>query len=274
MKTGFEPLTVSELKLKAPSIFTGHPAARTSPHRYLFIPTSKVVQILETIGWLPVFADEKSVRNEQNQGYQKHVIRFRNFNESMRTRLDVGDSLVEIVLTNSHDGLASFNFMAGLFRLVCGNGLIVANGMLNDLRVIHSSFNAANVIDVCAEIINEVPTMAGSINRMREIELTKPEQVAFATAAKSIRWNDEVDVDVDGLIRPKRMEDDHNDIWHTFNTIQENIIRGGIRTRNARLHRSHSREVKSVDENIRLNKALWILAERMVDIKTGAQLSA
>jgi len=43
------------------------------------------------------------------------------------------DSLVpEIVLTNSHDGYASFQLMAGVFKFVCSNGMIVADSLVEN----------------------------------------------------------------------------------------------------------------------------------------------
>ena len=33
----------------------------------------------------------------------------------------------QILLTNSHDGKNAFTFTAGLFRLICENGLVIAD---------------------------------------------------------------------------------------------------------------------------------------------------
>jgi len=57
------------------------------------------------------------------------------------------------------------------------------------------------------------------------------------------------------------------DLWTTFNTVQENLIRGGLRGRTAKGNRTSTRAVKGVSENVRLNKALWTLAEKMAQLK-------
>jgi hypothetical protein len=59
-----------------------------------------------------------------------------------------------------------------------------------------------------------------------------------------------------------------------FNVIQENVIRGGLHAvghdANLRRRRVTSRPVNGIDQDVRLNKALWVLAERMAQIKTAA----
>jgi len=75
------------------------------------------------------------------------------------------------------------------------------------------------------------------------------------------------------LLAPRRSEDNGNDLWRTFNRIQENALRGGMKARNAtdemgrRGRRVSTREVKGIDQDVKLNRALWQLAERMAELK-------
>jgi hypothetical protein len=59
-----------------------------------------------------------------------------------------------------------------------------------------------------------------------------------------------------------------------MNRVQENVIRGGIRTygQNAqgRFRRSSTREVRGIDQDVKLNKAIWTLAEQMAALKAAA----
>ena len=61
------------------------------------------------------------------------------------------------------------------------------------------------------------------------------------------------------------------DLWTTFNVVQENIIRGGLRGRkrgsNGRMRNMTTRPVKALDRNIKLNQALWVLTEKMAELK-------
>jgi hypothetical protein len=67
------------------------------------------------------------------------------------------------------------------------------------------------------------------------------------------------------LLNPRRYGDGAKDLWTTLNTIQENIIRGGRRNPYRRRpdgsRMPKSRAVKGIDEDMKLNKALWQMAE-------------
>ncbi len=56
--------------------------------------------------------------------------------------------------------------------------------------------------------------------------------------------------------------------------IQENVIKGGLhgvgRDANNRRRRVTTRAVNGIDQDLKLNKALWVLAERMAQIKIAA----
>ena len=61
-------------------------------------------------------------------------------------------------------------------------------------------------------------------------------------------------------------------LWHTFNRCQENVIKGGVsaldRNSNGRPRRVTSRAVNGIDQDQRLNRALWLLAETMAGHKS------
>jgi hypothetical protein len=63
-------------------------------------------------------------------------------------------------------------------------------------------------------------------------------------------------------------------LWHTLNRVQENVIAGGLSAieRDAegrRIRRVTTRQVKGIDADVRLNRSLWQLAERMAELKAG-----
>jgi hypothetical protein len=55
------------------------------------------------------------------------------------------------------------------------------------------------------------------------------------------------------------------DLWTTLNTVQENIIRGGQRDYSRRRpdgrRMPKSRAIKGIDQDMKLNRALWQMAE-------------
>ena len=67
------------------------------------------------------------------------------------------------------------------------------------------------------------------------------------------------------LLNPRRYGDGAKDLWTSLNTIQENITQGGQRDRSRRRadgsRMPKSRAIKGIDEDLKLNKALWHMAE-------------
>jgi hypothetical protein len=86
-----------------------------------------------------------------------------------------------------------------------------------------------------------------------------------------LRWDpEEMAVNNNELLRPRRSSDQSGDLWTTFNILQEKIIKGGTYVQNKETRNTQrAREVKSVTENVRLNKALWTLAEEMRKLKAS-----
>jgi len=76
---------------------------------------------------------------------------------------------------------------------------------------------------------------------------------------------------VNQVLRTKRQADTGKDLWTTFNVIQENIIKGGVRTAKVndkgRVRRATKRAVKNIDKNIKLNKAIFEMATQMQALK-------
>jgi len=260
------PLQNDELRRLAPSVFaeTKHESRKET---YKFIPTINIVEALRNEGFLPVYASESRVRDESKKGFAKHLLRFRQ-HDGFST---VGEVKPEIVLLNSHDGTSSYQLSAGLYRLVCSNGLIVADGQIDCVRVRHSGNVVDNVIEGTYKIVTETPKVLEQMEVMRGLNLTRAEQVVFAEAAKGLRWDaDEVNVSADALLNIRRSSDRATDLWTTFNVLQEKLLKGGVQVENKETNRAQrAREVKGVSENVRLNKAIWTLADEMLKLKAA-----
>ena len=267
------PLTLDEIRYRAPSVFATSPIEGVS-NEYRFIPTSEILQTLMADGWQPVQAGEHRVRKAGKQGYQKHMIRFRNPNLPM-----VGDNEVDLIAYNSHDRTSCFKFLAGLYRMVCANGMCVGEDLFAPISVRHIGFKAENVLAAAYRVVEAIPQVTQSVGAMQAIQLTGEERVAFAEAAVGLKY----DVDAQGkskspvkpgaLLNPRRGADQKDDLWTTLNVVQENLLKGGQRgwsTSRGRMRRQSTREVGSITESTKLNQALWTLAEKMKALKTGA----
>lgn len=51
-----------------------------------------------------------------------------------------------------------------------------------------------------------------------------------------------------------------------YQRIQENLIKGGLSGRTTKGKRAHTRAVKGIDGDVKLNRALWVMAENMLQL--------
>ena len=265
-------LTQNQLMDQAPSIFTEVPSENTSS-KYRLYSTAMVIERLRTQGWYPTMATQKRVRNPENQGFQKHMVRMRLAGrDNNGLTMQVDDVIPQIVIVNSHDALSSFRLHAGLYRLVCSNGLVVADSTFSSIAVRHKGFDPDDVVDAAFEVVKTVPQIIDSVDSMKAIKLSKTDKLAFAKAAIPLRWeekgNEKAPVEPHQLLEAKRWEDKEDDLFTTYNVIQENIIRGGVKGKTRTNRKIKTVGVNSIDENVKINKALWVLAEEMKKYKS------
>ena len=260
------PLSNEILKEKVPSVFATSPSFEVS-EKYAFIPTIDVVEMFRNNNWYPVEAKESFVRFKINQGYQKHLIRFRHMNDFLTNK----EEAIEIVLTNSHNRTSSFIIQAGVFRFICGNGLVVANNLFEKISIRHIGFKEAAVKESIDKIVANTDIIHKKLDLYKQIELSHNEIFSLANAAKDIRFKAFQEVDIYTLIQSHRKEDNENDLWRVFNKIQENAIRGGVRGKNIITGRNFtSKPIKSIDSLISINEKLFDLTDRFASIKLSA----
>ena len=257
------PLSNDQIARYAPSVLAQE-AHESRGERYTFIPTIEVLDGLRREGFQPFEVRQTRVRDQSKREHTKHLVRLRH--ESSITSLE---EVPEIILLNSHDGSSSYQLLSGFFRFVCSNGLI-AGDVCNDIRVRHSGNVVDDVIEGAVRVLDNVEEIAGRIDTYKSITLAPEEAVVFANAALSLRWDeDKAPVQADQVLRTRRWADNKPDLWTTFNRVQENLLKGGLAGRSTTGRRSTTRAVGGVNENVKLNRALWSLADGLAQLKQG-----
>jgi len=263
------PLSDEQLHKVAPSIFATE-AHESRGERYAYIPTANVVQGLRNEGFVPMAVGQSRVRDNNKREHTKHLVRFRHQDH---IQLDPGAEVPEIVLVNSHDGTSSYQLMGGIYRVVCSNGLIVGNTS-SEVRVRHTGRNILeDVIEGSFRVIEDIKAVMPRVEAFKQLVLDPRQQAAFAEAALDLRWdrdeetgNSLAPISAERLLGVRRWEDRKTDVWTTYNRIQENLIRGGVRGVGSTGRRMSTRAVSSVTENVKVNRALWTLTERMAEL--------
>ena len=261
-------ISIDEIRTLAPSVFAEHPATDVSS-KYKQVRTIDVVEHLQKLNWLPVKVQEQAVRNPEYAGYQKHMIRFRH-QDSVPV---LNNTHFEVVMVNSHNRSCAYSFQAGLFRLICMNGMVVADSTLPTIRVKHIG-DLSEIENATYELIESIPTVQTKVNEFNKIEMMPNERLMLAESSLLLRYDELKDSPIapETLLRTRRSEDNKTDLWHTYNTIQENLLKGGQRSeRRNEETRQRIRKmsnVKSISENVKLNKALWHLMDKFAELKS------
>ena len=251
------PLSNDEIAAVAPSILA-HSAHESRSERYSFIPTVDVLDALRKEGFQPFMVCQSRVRDDARRAYTKHMVRLRHANQIC------GSEANEIILLNSHDGASSYQMIAGMLRFVCKNGVVCGDN-LSDIRVPHKGDVIGQVIDGAFKVLKSFEIATQQRDGMCASVLDDGEQIAFARAALALRYdeNKPAPITEQQLLAPRRVEDRASDLWTTFNRVQENMILGGLHGRNANGRATTTRPVTGIDQNIRLNRALWVLADEL-----------
>lgn len=245
-------LSAEALRERVPAVFAPSAHERTSSS-YTFISTERVLGALGTAGFLPVEARQAS--RARSPMHARHLIRLRRRFETVELR----DAIPEILFLNSHDGTSAYQLRVGLFRVVCTNGLVVSAGIFPVWRVMHRGDVVDDVVGAALEISERFELLAASVERMERTVLDAGQRLEFAGQALAVRFPKDLPgaMEPSQLLVPRRPQDVGNDLWRTFNVIQENILRGGLIRRSASSRLMRTRRITAIREDVRLNSVLW-----------------
>jgi hypothetical protein len=257
-------LSSNDLQLAAPSIFADHPSSHLS-ERYCQFRTSEVIEGLRSAGWAPVRAQEQNVRLSEREGFQKHMIKLHR-RESLG-KPTLGDSNIELILTNSHDGTSAYRLQAGIFRFVCLNGLVVGSEGFNAVSIRHNKRAVNEVVSQGDTLLSATQNLGDRLNSYRVRRLSQLEALDFARRAIELRYEtlEEAPVRPSYLLEAKRYQDEGNSLWCVFNVVQENLTKGTRPDRqlaySRRTRAKCVRKITAIDADIQINRALWQLAD-------------
>lgn len=254
----------------APSVFA-EAAHESRSERFRAIPTIQVVEALRKEGFEVVSAQQSRAR-EDKRDFTKHLLRLRHVNDLANTnnKARTSDTHAEIVLKNANDGTAAYELMAGAYRLVCSNGMIAWSPSFESIKVRHSGSLEKvgnSVIEGTYRVVDESTHMLSKRDQWSAIALGDDARLALAEAAHVIKFGDSegntnTPITPRQLLTVRRSGDASKDLWTTFNVIQENCIKGGLSAYNTNTQRRTStRDVKSLDVDVKINRALWKLTD-------------
>lgn len=247
------PININSLKQSVPSVFATTPSPKMSG-KYTFVPTIDILEKFEQEGW-----DVYSAKQMGRGVYGSHELRLRNGDIPQ-----VGDSFVEAIIRNSHNGLLKFSVSAGLHRLVCSNGLTVPTSISSAISVKHMRVDISSVREITDEFAKKLPRIQTSVDKMQNTIMKEVDIMDFVGKASLLRLEGGVLPSrsmAEEIMAPLREEDKGNSAWQVFNVVQEKFVRGGIKVPTKNGKSSSLRELKNFQKINKINTQLWELAE-------------
>ena len=267
-------LTKEQIKNSTPLVFANAPTNPDVSNKYLFVNTETIIDDLEKLGWLPVQAAQRKARKAEGTIFSKHMVSFQNPNIKI-TSSDGDDAYPRILLTNSHDGMQAFKFSVGIFRMVCSNGLVVADEQFSDFKIKHKGYTFGELRKVVKSAVADLPNKVQIMNDMKNRILTQEEKNKLALDAMLIRANitpgsekakkfNYDDETIEDILDPKRKEDKGDDLWRVFNVVQEKITQGEFSAALKGAKVRKVRKIKSFEKDIKVNQELFKLATSII----------
>jgi hypothetical protein len=254
-------LTIEQIRQEAPQAFASAPRPGLSA-KYSFLPTSRIIEDMDRLGWKVNMAKSNRSRTTVNQQYGNHVIKF--FHPEIFIQDNEGnvESYINVVVMNNHAGVGSFKFELGIFRLVCSNGLVIKDTDMGSFNIRHSGYSFEQLQQTMNQAIERLPELVGKINQYNMITLTAEQQREFARQAVALRtYSDRqpTDEELASLLVPRRQQDQGDSLWVVMNRIQEAVIKGGYDFTNSRGKQRRAKSIRNIQKDIEVNQAIWEL---------------
>lgn len=272
-------LSDDDIRQVAPSVFALD-AHHSRSERFAPIPTGAILNALRHEGFQVMQAMQSRTRDETRKEFTRHMLRLRRPQDDTKAPgRQIGDVFPEVVLTNANDGTSTYQLDAGLMRLICLNGMVVSDKAFAGVRVTHMGDVLDRVIEGTYTVLEESRKALTHAETWQAIDLSRDERMAFAESARVLRFGDaegnvSTPITAAQLLTPRRWQDQGDTLWHTFNRVQENVIRGGLhgvtRLADGRSRNVTTRQVNGIGQDLKLNRALWLLTENMATLKQAA----
>jgi hypothetical protein len=233
------------------------PAPRVGKH-YSFFSTREILATLEAAGWVYDSGSARKTRRPEDQGYAHHVLRLSH--RDLPTFVD--GTRPQIVVVNNHLGAGSLRVCAGAFRVACANGLVIASTHLEEVRVRHAHTLLDDVLLASQHLAFRIPHLIDRVNRWTEQVLPIDQALSLAERCGRARWGAGAVFNAEDLLLPRRRDDAGNDLWRTFNVVQECVTQGGVFVRkNSEAPLRRTPMVRGALAQYALNRSLWEVAE-------------
>lgn len=274
-------ITEEQLRKHIPSVFATE-AHESRSSKFVPIPTIEILRGLKNEGFEVVGGKQGRCRTPGKTAFTKHILRLRKTADAKAYQ--VGDTVAEVTLRNGNDGTSRYRLAAMLFRIACLNGMTVKLSDIEDVAIGHIGKNVRDdVIEGTYRVIKDSQLALAAPREWSQIRLDRDERMVLANAVHHLRFADDetgeirTPVTAEQMLTPRRRDDTNPDLWTVTNVLQEHAIRGGDsaygRDAQNRQRRVTTRAVNGIEGDLKLNRAIFTLADQMAKLKGARPLT-
>ena len=258
-----QTLSLDQIRSNAPQAFATAPKAGLS-QKYSFLPTSRIIEDMDRLGWFVSEAKANKYRNTDSQEHGTHLVRFYNPEIFIKDAEGQIEAYPELVILNSSNGRGSFRAEMGIIRMACDNGMIIKDKDFGGFKLRHAGYSFEQLQETLNQFIEQLPNIVGKINNFSNIIMSTEAQTKFAQDAWKLRAGEErllSALDLEEFLAPRRRQDEGDNLWVVLNRIQEGVMRGGFSATNTKNKLRRVKGLKNIARGVETNMSLWALAE-------------
>lgn len=262
----FTSLSLEAAIQKAPAIAATEPGNSRweATARYNFTSTVDIIDSMESQGWKLTAARQSKSKDEMTQLHGPHMVEFQHPQLYVKDQSGLVEARPTVLFINSSNGTRPLQTEVGIFRLICSNGLIIKSQDFGGFKERHSKVTAEDVKRLLSLKLDEMEIAIKKINQWNEYEMRPIDRKKFATDALILRIGEDrqpEEHELQSILEARRDTDNVNTLWHVFNRVQENIIKGGFDLGNR-----SARAITNPITDLTLNQGLWQLADSYLPI--------
>jgi hypothetical protein len=208
-----------------------------------YIPTLDVIEKLQDEGWRISGVNEQRGKSRK---ITNNYVQMQHPDFAIKNNRGKDEALASLTITNSCNGAQPMKLDLGVYRQVCSNGAIAFEQAADSEIIKHIQINYNNLDQFISNISRKTSTVVNEFEKLKHTNLSVADMRRLANEAAKLKYNNLDDIDIDDLLSINRIEDEGNDLWTVFNRIQENL----------------TADVSNLNEDIRLNKQLFSLANQ------------
>jgi hypothetical protein len=155
---------------------------------------------------------------------------------------------------------------------------VTSDSLVASFKIKHVGYTDDLVREAVAVIAKSVPRVFARVKEFKSLELSLNERSAYAKKALNVLYTPDriksdflIDASAKNLLIATRKQEEAPTLWNTYSVVQEKMIRGDrfLVPREKPKSILKTREVKSVDRDITINRNLWELTEKVANKKQG-----